>query len=495
MNFQLSGTKAEGYQLVAGYLGAAAMAAGAVVLLPLLFLLAFPEEMPYAVDFIAPGVASITIGYLLLLFIKGKSRSQLRKHQDSVVIAASWIIAILVSAVPFIMTGRYDFPHAIFEAASGYTATGLTVVDVEQSPKIFLAFRSIMLYFGAVGFVLVMTSVLSDRYGMRLYTATGHNDRLIPNLIASMRTVSAIYAGYIASGTVLYLVFGMSWFDALNHSIAALSTGGFSTKAQSIGAYDSFPIEIVTMVLMLLGSTNFFVHLLIIKGKFSGWLRHCETKLSLVLIGLAAPLICALLLGGVAKDLSRAARLALFQTVSALTTTGFRTTSDFAAWPSSALFILIVLMLVGGGAGSASGGIKQARITILLKSALRNLRQKFNDRRIVAPDTIHALGGKIAISDEDKTQAGLFALVYLAIFAMGTLAYCFFGYSIQDSAFEFASALGTVGFSTGITGPASSSGVLWVGIAGMLLGRLEIYVVFMGFARIAKDAADAIHGR
>jgi trk system potassium uptake protein TrkH len=152
-------------------------------------------------------------------------------------------------------------------------------------------------------------------------------------------------------------------------------------------------------------------------------------------------------------------------------------------------------MLVGGGAASASGGIKQARMAILLKSALRNLRQKFNDRRIIPPDSIHALGGKSVISDEDRAQAGLFALVYLSIFAMGTLAYCFFGYSIQDSAFEFASALGTVGFSTGITNYAAPSGVLWVGIAGMLLGRLEIYVVFMGFARIAKDAADAIHGR
>ena len=115
-----------------------------------------------------------------------------------------------------------------------------------------------MLFFGGVGLVLVMISVLSDRHGMRLYCAEGHTDRLVPNLVKSARMIIVIYTGYIISGTLLYIYFGMNWFDALNHSIAALSTGGFSTKAESIGYYGSFGIEAVTIVLMLLGSTNFF---------------------------------------------------------------------------------------------------------------------------------------------------------------------------------------------------------------------------------------------
>ena len=106
-----------------------------------------------------------------------------------------------------------------------------------------------------------MLCVLSDSYGMRLYSAEGHPDRLLPNLAASARTILAIYAGYILAGTALYMVFGMDWFDALNHSIAALSTGGFSTRAESIGYYDSPAIELVTVLLMLLGSTNFLAHL------------------------------------------------------------------------------------------------------------------------------------------------------------------------------------------------------------------------------------------
>jgi len=303
MNFQSSRTSTKGYRLVAGYLGIAAMLAGFIVLLPLVFLIAYPGEMPYAADFIAPGVASIIIGYLLSFLIKGKARGHLREHEDSMVIVAAWVIAILVSALPFMLTGRYDFAHAVFEATSGFSATGLSVVDVEHCPRVFLAFRSIMLLFGGIGIVLVMTSILSDRYGMRLYTAEGHGDRMLPNLLKSARTIIALYSGYIVAGTLLYIVFGMNWFDALNHSIAAVATGGFSTRARSIGFYNSFPMELVTMALMVLGSTSFLVHRLLVKGKFDAWMRHGETKFPLVLIALTSPLIGVLLLGGIATSL------------------------------------------------------------------------------------------------------------------------------------------------------------------------------------------------
>ena len=495
MNFQTSRTRAEGYQLVAGYLGIAAMLIGCVILLPLLFLIAYPEETPYAVDFIAPGAASVTIGYLLYFFIRGKTRARLRGHQDSVAIISAWILAILVSSLPFMLTGRYGFAQAVFEATSGFTATGLSIVDVEKCPRIFLAFRSIMLFCGGVGFVLVMTSILSDRGGMRLYTAGEHGDRRGPPLLKSAKTILALYAGYAVSGTLLYLVFGMGWFDALNHSMAAVATGGFSTRAGAIGFYDSFPIEIVTMVLMALGSTSYLVHLLLVKGKFGAWMRHGETKFSLVLVALTTPLIGVLLAGGIASSLPEAFRTALFQVVSALTTTGLRTTRDFASWPSSSISILIVLTLIGGGAGSMAGGIKQTRAIIVLKSIVWDLRDKFNHKRIIGDDTIHHFGLKDAVTDRDKSQAGLFVIVYLAIFALGTLAYSFYGYSLRDSAFEFAAALGSVGFSAGISGPSAPAGALWIGIAGMFLGRFEIYVVFMGFARIVKDAADALRGR
>ena len=495
MDFYSSRTRAEGYRLVAGYLGVAAMLVGTILFLPLLFLIAFPEEISYAAYFIGPGAASVIIGYLLSLFIRGKNRARLRRNQDSLIVVSTWIIAVLVSAIPFMLTGRYDFTQAVFETISGYTTTGLSIVDVENCPKIFLSFRSIMHFSGGIGFMLVMASVFSDRNGIRLGNMDDRPDRQIPYLLKSLRTIAAIYSGYVISGAILYMVAGMGWFDALNHSIAAVTTGGFSTKAQSIGFYDSFFVEIITIVLMLLGATNFLVHLLIFRGKISGWARHCETKLSSILIILATPVVGFFLLGTIAQSLPQAARLALFQTVSALTTTGLRTTSDFSLWPSSSLLILLLLMLTGGGAGSTAGGIKQARVVILIKSLWWEMRHKFDPKRILRDPVIRHYGAEDDVIDEDKCQTGLFVVLYLAIFMMGTLAYCFIGYSVQDSAFEFASALGTVGLSAGITRFGAPSGVLWIGSMGMFLGRMEIYFVLLSFAKVAKDAADALRGR
>lgn len=485
----------EGYRLIAGYLGYIAMIAGAIVLLPLVFLPVFPGELHYAMDFISPGAVSIALGYLLSLFIQGRPRGQLHKHQDSVIVAAAWIIAILVAAMPFVLTGHYNLTQAVFETTSGFSTTGLSVVDVETSPKLFLAFRSIMLFFGGVGLVLVMTSVISDRYGMRLYTAEGHADRLLPNLLKSARTILAIYAGYIAAGTLLYIFFGMPWFDALNHSIAALSTGGFSTRAQSIGYYKSAPIEVVTIVLMLLGSTNFLVHLQLIRGRFRAWFNHCETRLSLIALAFSIPVTAATIFGAVAQTVPEAFRVAAFQVISALTTTGFQTVDSFKNWPSPALFLMIILMLIGGGAGSTAGGIKQARIAVLWKSILYELRGKFNHRRMVRADLMYQFGERVPLTESDKHSAAVFFAVYLLLFFAGTFAFTLYGFSIRDSAFEFASALGTVGLSVGVTGYGAPAGVLWVGAVGMFFGRLEIYVILMGAARVAKDAADGLHRR
>lgn len=159
---------------------------------------------------------------------------------------------------------------------------------------------------------------------------------LVPNLVKSARMIIVIYTGYIISGTLLYIYFGMNWFDALNHSIAALSTGGFSTKAESIGYYGSLGIEAVTIVLMLLGSTNFLAHLYLIRGGGKNFFRYCEVKFQLILCALAAPVLSAFFIyGGLEGHVGQGFRDGLFQVVTALTTTGFQTVPSFAVWRQS----------------------------------------------------------------------------------------------------------------------------------------------------------------
>lgn len=475
-----------GFKLVAGYLGTAIILVGVICLLPLLVIIFYPQELEYAKYFIMPGTISILIGYLLLLLIKDKPKGKLEKHQDMILVVSIWLIAVFISAFPFYLSGKYNFIQSLFEATSGFSTTGLTVVDVDFAPKIYLMFRSILIFFGGIGLVLVMTSILSDRYGMRLYNAEGHTDKLLPNLVKSARLILTIYLGYIILGTILFSIFKMPVFDAINHSISALSTGGFSTKSSSIGYYQSIEIEIVSIILMILGSTSFFIHLLLLQGKIKKIIKHCETKLIIILTISIIPFFIIFFYNLTKMSLPYAIRISVFQFFTAITTTGFQTVENFSVLPSIYLGFMIILMLIGGSFGSTAGGIKQYRVSLFLKSIYWNIKNRITNNRMISKNYINKAGEEIIVSDTEIKDNYSFISIYLITFILGTAIFSAFGYSLEHSMFEFASALGTVGLSVGITGFHAHPVILITGIFGMFLGRLEIYIVLLVIIKMLR---------
>lgn len=471
--------------LVWSYLGGVTMLVGIITLLPLLVLPAFPEEVIYAKYFIIPGITAILGGYLLRFLLQGKAVGSLEKKQAALIVVGAWLIAIFLGAVPFLLTGDYTLTQALFESTSGWTTTGLSVVDVTTAPRLLLLHRSSMHFFGGVGLVLVMVSVLSDRRGMRLYTAEGHADRLLPNLLHSSRLILTIYAGIILVGFLLYLLFGMPWFDALNHSIAAVATGGFSTQPDSIGHYHSFAIELITILLMVLGSISFLAHLQLLRGKIRLVEQYCEIRFTCFLLLLFVPLLALLLFHTVAPSWGESFRLALFQTVTAFSTTGFQTVPQFAALPQGAILLLTLLMLIGGGTGSTSGGIKQFRVYILLKNFYWSLREKGSHKRVVRVEPIRWPNGEAFLDEKEKNEILTFVALFVLLFFVGTFVLTCYGHPIGLAMFEFSAALSNSGVSCGIMTATAPAGILWTGIIGMFIGRLEIYVVFLALWRLA----------
>ncbi|WP_346894631.1 TrkH family potassium uptake protein [Clostridium sp. UBA7503] len=473
------------YKIIFAYIGILMIIIGAIILLPLLILIAYPHEVKYAPTFIIPSIISMGIGILLSRLVDFKKYSNISLGGDAIIVVATWIIATIFSSMPFILLGEFNFTQAYFEAVSGWTTTGLSVVNVENIPKIYLIHRSIMQFFGGIGIVLVMVSALSATFGMRLYNSEGHSDKLLPNLIKSSRMILTIYVGYVLSGTILYYIFDMPLFDALNHSIAALSTGGFSVRGNSIGEYNSFSIELITIILMLLGTTNFAAHLLLLKGKFKKFFKLGEVRFMLILLGVTIPLVTFVSLNRLYGSLSRALRVAAFELVSALSTTGFSTVG-YGKWPSFAILVMISLMVIGGGAGSTAGGIKLNRIYLIMKRMIWNLKRKFKPEHVVSQDSIYKPEGKVYIEDSNILDASNYAFTYIILFIIGTGVITAYGYPLQDAMFEFASSLGTVGLSVGITGISAPSAILWIEILGMLFGRLEIWVIFIAIVKIFK---------
>lgn len=475
------------YEAVYGlkYIGVMLIFVAGVILLPIIILPFYPDEAEYIICFALPAGIAGALG-LALSRIVVPDDFRLSAGNAATVVVGTWILAAFFSALPFMIAGKLNFSQSYFEAMSGWTTTGLSVIDVSVAPKIFLIFRSIIQFFGGVGIVLIVVSALSESFGMTLFASEGHNDKLLPNIAKSARLIMKIYSGYFIAGTLLYAVLGMPIFDAVNHSMAALSTGGFSTETLSIGAYDSFAIELVTVILMMLGATNFFANMILVQGRFRDFFRLGETKLALFIIAAIVPIVAFASLLNLYGNLSAAIRISFFNVISALTTTGFSTVS-YNDWPDFAYLVMIVLMIIGGGIGSTAGGIKLGRINILVKQIFWSARRKFMPERMVNKPVVYRPEGKTAITNEIYLESSNYALTFIALIVVGTSILTLTGYGLKEAFFEFSSALGTVGLSVGVTSINTPAVALWTMTVGMFLGRLEIFVVFYSIINAVKN--------
>lgn len=466
-------------------LGKLSILIGCFVIAPLIILPWYPEDGVYAPAFLLPGGGSILLGVMLSLFGKKDTevpmdwRSQMGRSGLTVLFAWGW--GVLIGALPFVLGGQLRMIPALFEAVSGWTTTGLSAMDVSIVPMIYLFHRSFMQYCGGLGFIMMMIIFISNKQSMNLYSAEGHPDKIMPNIKRTARAIFVIYNLFLILGSIAYRIAGMTWFDSICHCMCSLSTGGFSTKLMSIGEYDSLAIEIITIVLMLIGTTNFAALLLLARGKIRSFFRVSEVKFMFILLAIFIPPTAVSLAHGLDIGLAEGFRKSAFDVVSALSTTGYSTMS-YAEWPHFAIGVLILMMLIGGGIGSTAGGIKLSRVYLTLRLCAVQIKKKLSPGSAVdSPHYIKA-SGKTPIDQELAEDTTGFVMVYLVIFVIGSLimtvtADC----TLMEAMFDFASSLGTVGLSIGITGPATNDATLIVEMIGMLLGRLEIYIVVIGF--------------
>ncbi|MDK2918638.1 MAG: trk/ktr system potassium uptake protein [Candidatus Petromonas sp.] len=476
----------ERYQLIIGYTGIMTIGIGLVLLLPLLILPIYKTEINQGVYFIIPAVGALVTGYIMRSRMKYGKEITLTIQEGGVIVILAWFIAVFFSALPFIISNQLNFTQAIFEAVSGWTTTGLSVVDVTKTSHLFLLWRSIMQFFGGAGLAVVMLSAIIGPHGLGLYNAEGRSDKLLPNVTKSTKLIMTIYTGYVIAGTLLYIIAGMSWFDAINHSIAAVSTGGFSTKAGSIGEYKNLAIELITIILMILGTINFAAHYVLLKGEIKKFFRIGEVRFMFFLLALLTPIVSFLSLNKLFGNLSQSIRVGFFELTSALSTTGFSTVG-YGNWSSFAVFILIILMIIGGGTGSTAGGLKQYRVYVMLKSLIWNIKRYLLPKNIVRQNYVRRPEGKYYVSQDHIVETANFIVLYMITYAVGVGVLLLNGYSLQDSMFEFASSLSTVGLSIGVTSPDAPGIVLWTETIGMMLGRLEFIVIFFASMKVIRD--------
>jgi len=474
------------YKVILSSVGAILLIVSGLMLSPLITLFFRPSETWAGLGFLVPALILALTGICLWRLFRPSLPVVLSVQEGGVIVLLSWVVICLASAWPFVSVLGLNFTQAFFEAVSGWTTTGLSVVDLTAAPYCILLWRSTMQLIGGAGFAIIMLAAITGPVGPALPAAEGRSEQLAPHVRKSARLVLSLYAGYAVIGVIAYKWVGLSFFDAVNHAFAAISTGGFSTRVESIGFWNSPAVEGVTLALMVVGNMNFLTSYLILRGRFRAASRNGELRLFTISLFVSFLLLFIFVCSNVYSSLGKSLRVAIFEAASALTTTGFSTTV-YVNWGTLGFWVLILLMIIGGGTGSTAGGIKQYRVYLLYKSLVWEIRSAFLPRTAVMENSIWQGERKDYITASRISQVTSFVFLYLLVFVAGTGVLAAYGYDLKNALFEFASAVGTVGLSIGITSATAPPGVLWAEIIGMFLGRLEFFVVFVSLGKIIRD--------
>jgi trk system potassium uptake protein TrkH len=475
------------YRAILSTTGFVLVLCAGMMLTPLLALLVWPAERGQAWAFVIPAAVAAAVGLAGWRLLRPRTDVAVTVQEGGVIVLLSWVLACLLAALPFMAVLGLNFTQAVFESVSGWTTTGLTVVDVTKASHVILLWRSILQFAGGAGLAILMLSTIIGPTGPAMGTAEGR-DQLVPHVQQSAKLVMMIYSGYAVVGTAALRWAGMTWFDAINHCLPAISTGGFSTRVESIAYWDSAVIEAVIIVLMILGNLNFVTAYLLLRGKLRAVVNNGEVRLMAVLIPLSGVLVYLLTCRGLYPTVGKAVRVAVFDTISALTTTGFVAGPlGYSHWNGFGWWVLIVLMLIGGGTCSTAGGIKQYRIYLMYKSLIWEVRRWLLPRTAVTEHAVWEADRQVFITDARLRQIGTFIFLYLATYVVGSAILTAYGFGMKESLFEYASAVGDVGLSCGVTTPSAPAGALWDMTVGMFLGRLEFFVILAGTAKLAQD--------
>ena len=435
-------------------------------------------------QFAAVFAGSAAVGIALWLPLRRKSLP-IRNRDGFGIVALMWICMSLLGSLPFIIGLGISFPDALFESVSGYTTTGATVlIGLDNLAPSILFYRQEIQWVGGIGVIVLAVAMLPmlGIGGMQLYRAEapGHvkEERLTPRITQTARSVAVVYVGMTAICAVCYLLAGMSAFDAVGHAFSTLSTAGFSTHDASIGFFDSAAIEAIAIVFMIVGAISFNIHVVVWGSlKFSSYFRHDETR-TFLLVLLAIAIFCAFVLvqsGGEANVL-HAWRLAAFEVVSVITSTGFGI-ADFSLWPVALPVILIFASILGGCAGSTAGGIKVIRFLILARQAAV-YTEKLIHPRLVRP--VRVDGRVVPPSVVDGVWA--FFTVYMVVYGLLMLLLMMNGLDQVTAFGAVAATLNNLGPGLGevATTFASVDGATKILLSlAMVLGRLEIFTLLV----------------
>ena len=486
-------------KIIYRFLGLTAILNGVFMLIAVPFSIYNQENAKFGI--LSAGIITISIGLLLYFFNKPKS-TNIQKKEGYLIVTLGWLTLSITGMLPYLLTGAIpNITNAFFETLSGYSTTGSSILtDIESLPNGILFWRSATHWIGGMGIIVLTIAILPllGIGGMQLFMAEApgpSTDKLHPRISDTAKRLWLIYVSLTLTEFLLLKVAGMTWFDAINHAMATMSTGGFSTKNASLAHYNSMPfVQYIVIAFMFIAGTNFVLTYFALKGKIRKVFQSEEFKyyfygtigittiIAIIIIFFQDPnLNSSIEHPMVFGKIESGIRHALFQVISVITTTGF-VSADFTMWSFFATGIFFSLFFVGGSAGSTSGGVKIVRHIVMLKNSFLEFKKALHPNAIVPV----RYDGK-TVSQTIVFNIISFFIIYMCIFIVSSTILTFFGLDFISALGAAASSLGNIGPAIGSVSPVDnyahlSVGAKWFCSFLMLIGRLELFTVLILFS-------------
>lgn len=461
------------------------MLVGVMMLCCIPFSIYFEEQdtMPLLT---AAGV-TLFFGFLIRQFKPKTEQLAVRKREGYLIVACGWLAMVLFSALPYLFSGLFDNPvDAFFESISGMTTTGASIIeDIEAMPKGILFWRSLTQWIGGMGIIVLTVALfpLLGIGGIELFVAEAPgptSDKIHPRIQQTAKSLWLIYVSL--TGILMFILWGagMTFYDAINHALTTMATGGFSTHNASLAAYNIPQIQYPIIFFMFLAGVNYTVIYWSLQGKLKRVWASDEFKVYVTFIFILGLAISVSILYHTSLSFEESIRTGFFQVISLVTTTGY-VSADYTAWGPGTTMIFFGLLFVGASAGSTSGGIKLVRHWVFLKNTLLEFRRLIHPRAVLPIK----MNGQV-VNNKILSHILVFLLLYLALFILGTFVVSIMGLDFETATSSVATALGNVGPGLGKVGPTDNFAWLPNNVKItlsflMLLGRLELFTILILF--------------
>ena len=486
------------HKIIYRFLGLTAVLNGVFMFIAIPFSMFHKEDAQLGI--LNAGIITIFLGLLLYFFNKPTS-TNIQKKEGYLIVTLGWLTLSFTGMLPYLFTGAIpNITDAFFETLSGYSTTGSSILtDIESMPKGILFWRSATHWIGGMGIIVLTIAILPllGIGGMQLFMAEAPGpsaDKLHPRITDTAKRLWLIYVTLTLAEFFLLKVAGMTWFDAINHAMATVSTGGFSTKNASLSHWNGMPmVQYIVIFFMFVAGTNFVLTYFALKGKVRKVIESEEFRYYFFGVLSIAAIIAIIIIffqdetlqttiahPAVLGKTESAIRHALFQVISVITTTGF-ITADFTMWSFFATGIFFALFFLGGSAGSTSGGIKVMRHIVMLKNSFLEFKKTLHPNAIIPV----RYNGK-SVSQNIVFNILSFFVIYMLIFIISSVILTLLGLDFMSALGAAASSLGNIGPAIGSVSPVDnfshlSVGAKWFCSFLMLIGRLELFTVLILF--------------